>query len=70
RGAASALANLAAIASTLQDYQPFHAARADILARAGDVREALAAYDHAIALSRNRPDRLFLENRKRKLQAG
>ncbi|MEZ5801477.1 MAG: hypothetical protein R3D29_14715 [Nitratireductor sp.] len=48
---------------------PYHAARADFLARAGE--PWLAAYDKAIrSFTQNRHDRLFLENRKRKLQAG
>ncbi|MCB1429669.1 MAG: RNA polymerase, partial [Nitratireductor sp.] len=69
-GAGAALASLEEIDENLQDYQPYHAARADFLARAGRSHEALAAYDKAIGLSQNRHDRLFLENRKRKLQAG
>ena len=69
-GAGAALASLEEIDDNLQDYQPYHAARADFLARAGRSHEALAAYDKAIGLSQNRHDRLFLENRKRKLQAG
>ena len=69
-GVEAALASLEEIGGNLQDYQPYHAARADFLARAGRSHEALAAYDKAIGLSQNRHDRLFLENRKRKLQAG
>ena len=47
-------------------YQPYHAARADILRRAGRPAEALASYETAIALTRNGPERAYLE---RKLQA-
>jgi RNA polymerase sigma-70 factor (ECF subfamily) len=61
------LAALAAIANdaegssgALADYQPYHATRADLLARAGRP-EAGAAYDRAIALSANPTERRFLE---------
>jgi RNA polymerase sigma-70 factor (ECF subfamily) len=35
----------------LEDYQPYHAARADLLARAGCTDEAVAAYGQAIQLT-------------------
>ena len=41
-------------------YQPFHAARADLLVRAGRVDEAVAAYDRAIELTTNPAERRFL----------
>ena len=48
-GPAEGLAALAEIdAATLDNYQPYHAARADLLARAGRRDEALGAYDRAI----------------------
>jgi len=50
--------------SSLADYQPFHAARADLLARTGRRDEALAAYDRAIGLTTNRAERAFLEARR------
>jgi RNA polymerase sigma-70 factor (ECF subfamily) len=44
----------------LADYQPFHAARADLLARAGRTEEAIAAYDRALELTTNPAERDFL----------
>lgn len=42
-------------------YQPFHAARADLLARAGHADEARRAYDRALTLTTNPTQRSFLE---------
>ncbi|HEX9683931.1 MAG TPA: DUF6596 domain-containing protein [Acidimicrobiales bacterium] len=44
----------------LEAYQPYHAARADLLARAGRVDDALVAYDRAIELTTNPAERDFL----------
>jgi RNA polymerase sigma-70 factor (ECF subfamily) len=44
----------------LDDYQPFHAARADLLARSGRAGDALAAYDRAIELTTNPAEHTFL----------
>ena len=46
--------------ATLANYQPYHAARADLLAQAGRRQEALAAYDQAIELTANAVERDFL----------
>ena len=56
---------LAAIGSTdeLARYQPFHAARAGLLFRAGRSGEALAAYRAAVAGERNGAVRRFFEKR-------
>jgi RNA polymerase sigma-70 factor (ECF subfamily) len=48
----------------LSEYQPYHAARADLLDRAGRPEEALAAYDRALALTTNPSERTFLESRR------
>jgi RNA polymerase sigma-70 factor (ECF subfamily) len=60
-----ALAGLAALASldrtALDGYQPYHAARADLLARTGDRDTAIAAYERAIELTANPAERRFLE---------
>ena len=48
----------------LDDYQPLHAARAELLRRAGDPAGADAAYARAIALSANAPQRAELERRR------
>jgi RNA polymerase sigma-70 factor (ECF subfamily) len=61
-GAAVGLAALADVdVEPLEDYQPFHAARADLLARAGRATEAIAAYDRAIELTTNPTERRFLD---------
>jgi RNA polymerase sigma-70 factor (ECF subfamily) len=60
-GAGAGLAALDALdASPLDEYQPYHAARADLLARAGQRDEAVAAYDRAIELTSNPAERDFL----------
>ena len=48
----------------LDDYQPYHAARADLLARAGRPDDARAAYQRAIDLSANPTERDFLERQR------
>jgi RNA polymerase sigma-70 factor (ECF subfamily) len=47
----------------LADYQPYHAARADLLRRAGRLQDAAAAYRSALALCRGEPERRFLSAR-------
>ena len=54
----------------LDGYRHFHAARADLLRRAGRLAEAQVAYEHAIALTGDGPERLFLERRASELTAG
>jgi len=51
----------------LRDYLFAHAARADLLRRLGRASEARAAYERAIALSKQEPERRFLERRVREL---
>jgi RNA polymerase sigma-70 factor (ECF subfamily) len=53
----------------MASYQPFHAARADLLRRAGRAEEGDAAYEKAIVLSRNAAERRFLEERRRSCRA-
>lgn len=59
-----ALDEVSALAATLDDYQPFHAAQADLLARAGKGGAARAAYDRAIALAPSAGDAAFLIKRR------
>ena len=64
-GPARGLAALAALdPERLDGYQPYHAVRADLLARAGRHDEAVAAYDRALELTVNPAERAFL-NRQR-----
>jgi RNA polymerase sigma-70 factor (ECF subfamily) len=68
RGPAAGLALLAGVerddtAKPLEGYLPYHAARADLLRRAGRATEAAAAYRIALELSRGEPERRFLAAR-------
>lgn len=47
----------------LHDYRLAHAARADLLRRLGRTAEARTAYERAIALTKQGPERRFLERR-------
>ena len=49
--------------STLEHYQPLHAAHAELLSRAGDAAGAARAYERAIALSANAVERAELKRR-------
>jgi RNA polymerase sigma-70 factor (ECF subfamily) len=51
----------------LQDYRLAHAARADLCRRLGRTDEARSAYQRALALTRQEPERRFLERRLREL---
>lgn len=65
-GAAAALAAMltAADEPRLTAYQPYWAARADLLARAGAIGEARHAFDVAIGLAGDEAARRFLEQRR------
>jgi len=68
-GAGAGLAALDALAleRRLEAYQPFWAARAELLARARDAAGAGAAYTRAIGLETDPAVRAFLERRRRAL---
>jgi RNA polymerase sigma-70 factor (ECF subfamily) len=51
-------------------YQPYHAARADLLARTGRTAEAITAYDRAIELTSNPTEHRFLARQREVLTAG
>ena len=63
------LAELDGIAA-VTTYQPAHAARADLLRRAGRGEEAAQAYRQALELTQNEPERRFLEQRLSGLDPG
>jgi len=65
RGPAAGLAALDALAgdARLADYQPYWAARADLLARSGALDAAVDAYRQAIGLERDPAVRRFLQQR-------
>jgi RNA polymerase sigma-70 factor, ECF subfamily len=54
----------------LERYQPLHAARAELLSRAGDATGAARAYERAIALTANAVERSELERRLAALEVG
>jgi predicted RNA polymerase sigma factor len=64
---AEALAMVEALADPLRDYQPWHAARAHLLAALHRRDEARAAYDTAIRLADNAADAAFLARRRETL---
>jgi RNA polymerase sigma-70 factor, ECF subfamily len=66
RGAAAGLAELDALAgdARMRDYQPYWAARADLLARHGDVEGADRAYEQAIGLEVDAAVRRYLQRRR------
>jgi RNA polymerase sigma-70 factor (ECF subfamily) len=53
----------------LTDYRLAHAARADLLRRLGRSDEARAAYERALELTSQEPERRFIERRLRELEA-
>jgi RNA polymerase sigma-70 factor, ECF subfamily len=71
RGAAAGIAALDAIAddARLAEYQPYWAARAGLLARAGEVETADAAYQRAIGLESDPAVRDFLQQRRMALRS-
>ena len=64
---ARALQLLESFAPDLADYQPFHAARAEFLARSGQTAAALDAYARAIDLAASPADAAFLQRRRARL---
>lgn len=54
----------------LQSYQPYHAAHADILRRAGLKEEAKIVYHRALGLTENQADRMFLNDRLVEMDEG
>ena len=61
-GAAAALSVVDTL--DLETYVPFHVVRADLLDQLGDSAEAVVAYDRAIELTTNAPERAFLERKR------
>lgn len=70
-GASAGLALLDALGTDprLQDYQPYWAARAELLARKADAAQADEAYLRAIGLEPDPAVREFLEQRRRRVTA-
>jgi len=53
---------------TLKNYYPFHAARADLLRRAGWLDEARDAYQRALELCHNQIERAYLQRRLQEIK--
>lgn len=68
-GPAAGLRLMERLAGELGDYHLFHAARADLHRRAGELAPALAAYRQALELARSEPERRFLQRRLEQLAA-
>src|SRR5206468_6173487 len=70
-GAGAGLALIDAILERgeLADYLHAHSARADLCRRLGRVDEARASYKRALALTKQEPERRYLERRIRGLQS-
>jgi RNA polymerase sigma-70 factor (ECF subfamily) len=68
RGPAAGLAVVDDLEPGLATFHLFHAIRADLLRRLERRAEAAAAYDAAIALAANEPERAFLEQRRDRLR--
>ena len=68
-GAAAGLALVDAILARgdLEDYHLAHSARADLCRRLGRTAEARVSYQRALGLTRQEPERRFLERRLREL---
>ena len=58
-----ALALVDALGEPLDDYQYFHATRAELLNRLGRATEARAAFERALTLAHTEPERRFLKRR-------
>ena len=64
-GAQAGLSAMAALDTRgeLAQYQPYHAARADLFRRAGRKKDSAAAYQQALEFTENAAERHFLEQR-------
>jgi len=57
-------------AGELTDYHVAHAARADLCRRLGRTEDAISAYERALALVTQEPERRFLAKRLREMREG
>jgi RNA polymerase sigma-70 factor (ECF subfamily) len=62
-GPEAALPAVNALLEELEGYHLAHAAHADLCRRLGRTAEAIASYEKALALSRQEPERRFLQLR-------
>ena len=66
-GPENALSEVNLLLRELEGYHLAHAVHADLCRRLGRKKEALASYRKALALSRQEPERRFLERRLKEL---
>ena len=66
-GPRAGLALIEEIAEDLDEYHLWHAAKADLLRRAGDADEAAVSYKRALELVTNESERRYLERRLREI---
>jgi RNA polymerase sigma-70 factor (ECF subfamily) len=62
-GAGVALIEAILTRGDLADYRPAHAARAELYRRLGSIDDAREAYRRALALTKQEPERRYLERR-------
>ncbi len=55
--------------ANLENYRWLHAARADLLRRAGRLEEAIPVYRKTLEMTRNEMERAFLERRLREVES-
>jgi RNA polymerase sigma-70 factor, ECF subfamily len=68
-GTGLALIDAILVRGDLADYLPAHSARADLCRRLGRVQDARESYERALALTRQEPERRFLEKRLEELHS-
>jgi RNA polymerase sigma-70 factor (ECF subfamily) len=67
-GEPAGLALMEPLEAALDGYQPFHAARAELLARSGRLREAAESFHRALTFQINDVERRHLEKRLREVE--
>jgi RNA polymerase sigma-70 factor (ECF subfamily) len=70
RGASFGLTLLHRLEDELDDYYPYHAARADLLRRTNEREAAADAYERALELCGNRAERAYLQKRLDEMLGG
>jgi RNA polymerase sigma-70 factor (ECF subfamily) len=68
-GAALRILDELASSGELKEYHLLYAARADLLRRLGEHREAASNYSQALALVKNERERVYLQRRLREVQS-
>ena len=53
----------------LADYLPAYVARADLLRRMGETEDSIDAYERALALAKQEPEKRFIIRRLQELRA-